>query len=120
MNQTDYQSAVFNKLSASHYSDRTIMHDYNVGLNYNIGKSGAAGIKYIGTTMRYKILDAPYDYIQVYKDNALLNYTDNRSQESEREQFHNVTLYYTRSFTDRFQLQVDGVTPIPGCAMHRP
>ena len=107
VDQTSYEEDIFHEISASEYADRSRAHDFSVGTNYNIGKSHAVGGKYMGTFSDYKLLDSPYDYIQAYKNEELLTYTDNKTDESEKERFHNVNLYYTGQLAEKLRLNVD-------------
>ena len=107
VDQTNYGEDVFHEVSASEYSDRSRSHDFSAGMNYNIGKNHAVGGKYMGTFSDYKLLDSPYDYIQAYKNGELLTYTDNKTDESEKERFHNVNLYYTGQLAEKVRLNMD-------------
>ena len=53
------------------------------------------------------MLDSPFDYMQTYKNDELLTSTDNKTEESEKERFHNVNLYYIGKLTDNLQLNLD-------------
>lgn len=53
------------------------------------------------------MLDSPFDYMQTYKNDELLTSTDNKTEESEKERFYNVNLYYIGKLTDNLQLNLD-------------
>lgn len=93
VNQFNYEQDTFHEISASEYSDRSHSHDYNVGMNYAINKNHTIGGRYLGSISNYKMLDSPFDYMQTYKNDELLTSTDNKTEESEKERFHNVNLY---------------------------
>lgn len=61
----------------------------------------------MGTISDYKLLDSPYDYMQVYRNGELLTSTDNKTDESEKERFHNANVYYIGKFSDKLQVNVD-------------
>ncbi|MFQ8822081.1 MAG: outer membrane beta-barrel protein [Segatella copri] len=107
VNQFNYEQDTFHEISASEYSDRSHSHDYNVGMNYAINKNHTIGGKYLGSISNYKMLDSPFDYMQTYKNDELLTSTDNKTEESEKERFHNVNLYYIGKLTDNLQLNLD-------------
>lgn len=99
VNQFNYEQDTFHEISASEYSDRSHSHDYNVGMNYAINKNYTIGGRYLGSISNYKMLDSPFDYMQTYKNDELLTSTDNKTEESEKERFHNVNLYYIGKLT---------------------
>ena len=101
VNQFNYEQDTFHEISASEYSDRSHSHDYNVGMNYAINKNHTIGGRYLGSISNYKMLDSPFDYMQTYKNDELLTSTDNKTEESEKERFHNVNLYYIGKLTDK-------------------
>lgn len=107
VNQFNYEQDTFHEISASEYSDRSHSHDYNVGMNYAINKNHTIGGRYLGSISNYKMLDSPFDYMQTYKNDELLTSTDNKTEESEKERFHNVNLYYIGKLTDNLQLNLD-------------
>lgn len=107
VNQFNYEQDTFHEISASEYSDRSLSHDYNVGMNYAINKNHTIGGRYLGSISNYKMLDSPFDYMQTYKNDELLTSTDNKTEESEKERFHNVNLYYIGKLTDNLQLNLD-------------
>ena len=107
VNQFNYEQDTFHEISASEYSDRSRSHDYNVGMNYAINKNHTIGGRYLGSISNYKMLDSPFDYMQTYKNDELLTATDNKTEESEKERFHNVNLYYIGKLTDNLQLNLD-------------
>lgn len=107
VNQFNYEQDTFHEISASEYSDRSRSHDYNVGMNYAINKNHTIGGRYLGSISNYKMLDSPFDYMQTYKNDELLTSTDNKTEESEKERFHNVNLYYIGKLTDNLQLNLD-------------
>ena len=107
VNQFNYEQDTFHEISASEYSDRSHSHDYNVGMNYAINKNYTIGGRYLGSISNYKMLDSPFDYMQTYKNDELLTSTDNKTEESEKERFHNVNLYYIGKLTDNLQLNLD-------------
>ena len=107
VNQFNYGQDTFHEISASEYSDRSRSHDYNVGMNYAINKNHTIGGRYLGSISNYKMLDSPFDYMQTYKNDELLTSTDNKTEESEKERFHNVNLYYIGKLTDNLQLNLD-------------
>ena len=107
VNQFNYEQDTFHEISASEYSDRSHSHDYNVGMNYAINKNHTIGGRYLGSVSNYKMLDSPFDYMQTYKNDELLTSTDNKTEESEKERFHNVNLYYIGKLTDNLQLNLD-------------
>lgn len=107
VNQFNYEQDTFHEISASEYSDRSHSHDYNVGMNYAINKNYTVGGRYLGSISNYKMLDSPFDYMQTYKNDELLTSTDNKTEESEKERFHNVNLYYIGKLTDNLQLNLD-------------
>ena len=107
VNQFNYEQDTFHEISASEYSDRSRSHDYNVGMNYAIKKNHTIGGRYLGSISNYKMLDSPFDYMQTYKNDELLTSTDNKTEESEKERFHNVNLYYIGKLTDNLQLNLD-------------
>ena len=107
VNQFNYGQDTFHEISASEYSDRSRSHDYNVGMNYAINKNHTIGGRYLGSISNYKMLDSPFDYMQTYKNDELLTSTDNNTEESEKERFHNVNLYYIGKLTDNLQLNLD-------------
>lgn len=107
VNQFNYGQDTFHEISASEYSDRSHSHDYNVGMNYAINKNHTIGGRYLGSISNYKMLDSPFDYMQTYKNDELLTSTDNKTEESEKERFHNVNLYYIGKLTDNLQLNLD-------------
>ena len=107
INQFNYEQDTFHEISASEYSDRSRSHDYNVGMNYAINKNHTIGGRYLGSISNYKMLDSPFDYMQTYKNDELLTSTDNKTEESEKEKFHNVNLYYIGKLTDNLQLNLD-------------
>ena len=107
VNQFNYGQDTFHEISASEYSDRSRSHDYNVGMNYAINKNHTIGGRYLGSISNYKMLDSPFDYMQTYKNDELLTATDNKTEESEKERFHNVNLYYIGKLTDNLQLNLD-------------
>lgn len=107
IDQTNYEQDVFHEVSASEYSDRSRSHDYSVGMNYAVSKNHTIGGKYMGTISNYKLLDSPYDYMVTYKNNELLTSTDNKTNESEKERFHNVNVYYIGKLSDKLQLNLD-------------
>lgn len=107
VNQFNYEQDTFYEISASEYSDRSRSHDYNVGMNYAINKNHTIGGRYLGSISNYKMLDSPFDYMQTYKNDELLTSTDNKTEESEKERFHNVNLYYIGKLTDNLQLNLD-------------
>lgn len=107
VNQFNYEQDTFHEIFASEYSDRSHSHDYNVGMNYAINKNYTVGGRYLGSISNYKMLDSPFDYMQTYKNDELLTSTDNKTEESEKERFHNVNLYYIGKLTDNLQLNLD-------------
>ena len=107
VNQFNYGQDTFHEISASEYSDCSHSHDYNVGMNYAINKNHTIGGRYLGSISNYKMLDSPFDYMQTYKNDELLTSTDNKTEESEKERFHNVNLYYIGKLTDNLQLNLD-------------
>ena len=107
VNQFNYEQDTFHEISASEYFDRSHSHDYNVGMNYAINKNYTVGGRYLGSISNYKMLDSPFDYMQTYKNDELLTSTDNKTEESEKERFHNVNLYYIGKLTDNLQLNLD-------------
>ena len=107
VNQFNYEQDTFHEISSSEYSDRSRSHDYNVGMNYAINKNHTIGGRYLGSISNYKMLDSPFDYMQTYKNDELLTSTDNKTEESEKERFHNVNLYYIGKLTDNLQLNLD-------------
>lgn len=107
VNQFNYEQDTFHEISASEYSDRSHSHDYNVGMNYAINKNHTIGGRYLGSISKYKMLDSPFDYMQTYKNDELLTSTDNKTEESEKERFYNVNLYYIGKLTDNLQLNLD-------------
>lgn len=107
VNQFNYEQDTFHEISASEYSDRSHSHDYNVGMNYAINKNYTVGGRYLGSISNYKMLDSPFDYMQTYKNDELLTSTDNKTEESEKERFRNVNLYYIGKLTDNLQLNLD-------------
>lgn len=107
VNQFNYEQDTFHEISASEYSDRSHSHDYNVGMNYAINKNHTIGGRYLGSISNYKMLDSPFDYMQTYKNDELLTSTDNKTEESEKERFHNVNLYYIGKLTNNLQLNMD-------------
>lgn len=107
IDQTNYEKDIFHEVSASEYSDRSRSHDYSVGMNYAINKNHTIGGKYMGTFSNYKLLDSPYDYMLTYKNNELLTSTDNKTDESEKEKFHNVNAYYIGKLSDKLQFNLD-------------
>lgn len=107
VNQFNYEQDTFHEISASEYSDRSHSHDYNVGMNYAINKNHTIGGRYLGSISNYKMLDSPFDYMQTYKNDELLTSTDNKTEESEKERFHNVNMYYIGKLTDNLQLNLD-------------
>lgn len=107
VNQFNYEQDTFHEISASEYSDRSHSHDYNVGMNCAINKNHTIGGRYLGSISNYKMLDSPFDYMQTYKNDELLTSTDNKTEESEKERFHNVNLYYIGKLTDNLQLNLD-------------
>lgn len=107
VNQFNYEQDTFHEISASEYSDRSHSHDYNVGMNYAINKNHTIGGRYLGSISNYKMLDSPFDYMQTYKNDELLTSTDNKTEESEKERFYNVNLYYIGKLTDNLQLNLD-------------
>ena len=107
VNQFNYEQDTFHEISASEYSDCSHSHDYNVGMNYAINKNHTIGGRYLGSISNYKMLDSPFDYMQTYKNDELLTSTDNKTEESEKERFHNVNLYYIGKLTDNLQLNLD-------------
>ena len=107
IDQTNYEQDTFHEVSASEYSDRSRSHDYSAGANYAINKNHTVGGKYMGTISDYKLLDSPYDYMQVYRNGELLTSTDNKTDESEKERFHNANVYYIGKFSDKLQVNVD-------------
>lgn len=107
VNQFNYEQDTFHEISASEYSDRSHSHDYNVGMNYAINKNHTIGGRYLGSISNYKMLDSPFDYMQTYKNDELLTSTDNKTEESEKERFHYVNLYYIGKLTDNLQLNLD-------------
>lgn len=107
VNQFNYEQDTFHEISASEYSDRSHSQDYNVGMNYAINKNHTIGGRYLGSISNYKMLDSPFDYMQTYKNDELLTSTDNKTEESEKERFHNVNLYYIGKLTDNLQLNLD-------------
>lgn len=107
VNQFNYEQDTFHEISASEYSDRSHSHDYNVGMNYAINMNHTIGGRYLGSISNYKMLDSPFDYMQTYKNDELLTSTDNKTEESEKERFHNVNLYYIGKLTDNLQLNLD-------------
>lgn len=107
IDQTNYEDDIFHEISASEYSDRMRSHDYSTGMNYNINKNHVIGGKYMGTFSDYKLLDLPYDYIYVYKNGELQTYTDNNTDEAEKEKFHNVNLYYSGQMSRSLRLNID-------------
>ena len=107
LEQTNYEQDTFHEISASEYSDRSRSHDYSAGANYAINKNHTVGGKYMGTISDYKLLDSPYDYMQVYRNGELLTSTDNITDESEKERFHNANVYYIGKLSDKLQLNVD-------------
>ena len=92
IDQTNYEEDTFHEISASEYSDRSRSHDYSVGMNYALNKNHSIGGRYMGTISDYKLLDSPYDYMQVYRNGELLTSTDNKTDESEKERFHNANV----------------------------
>ena len=76
-------------------------------MNYAINKNHTIGGRYLGSISNYKMLDSPFDYMQTYKNDELLTSTDNKTEESEKERFHNVNLYYIGKLTDNLQLNLD-------------
>ena len=76
-------------------------------MNYAINKNHTIGGKYMGTFSNYKLLDSPYDYMLTYKNNELLTSTDNKTDESEKEKFHNVNAYYIGKLSDKLQFNLD-------------
>ena len=107
IDQTNYEQDTFHEISVSEYSDRSRSHDYSVGANYTINKNHTVGGKYMGTISDYKLLDSPYDYMQVYRNGDLLTSTDNKTDESEKERFHNANVYYIGKLSDKLQVNVD-------------
>ena len=107
IDQTNFEQDIFHEVSASEYSDRSCSHDYSVGMNYAINKNHTIGGKYMGTISNYKLLDSPYDYMLTYKNNELLTSTDNKTDESEKEKFHNVNAYYIGKLSDKLQFNLD-------------
>lgn len=107
LEQTNYEEDTFHEISASEYSDRSRSHDYSVGMNYALNKNHSVGGKYMGTISDYKLLDSPYDYMQVYRNGELLTSTDNITDESEKERFHNANVYYVGELSDKLRLNVD-------------
>lgn len=75
-------------------------------MNYAINKNHTIGGRYLGSISNYKMLDSPFDYMQTYKNDELLTSTDNKTEESEKERFHNVNLYYIGKLTDNLQLNL--------------
>lgn len=107
IDQTNYEDDIFHEISASEYSDQTRSHDYSMGMNYNISKNHIVGGKYMGSISNYKLLDSPYDYIQAYKNGELLTFTDNNTDEAEKENFHNINLYYAGQMSEKLRLNMD-------------